>query len=39
MEFNGDISQWNVSKEADLCEMFEGSVLKKSKKIPKWYKK
>lgn len=28
MEFNDDISQWNISKKADLYKMFEGSVLK-----------
>lgn len=37
-KFNGDFSQWKVSSDTRMDDMFEKSVLEKFKKIPKWYK-
>jgi hypothetical protein len=37
-QFNGDLSKWKVSDEVDMEDMFEGSKLEKSGKLPKWYK-
>lgn len=35
--FDGDISNWNVSNEADSFEIFRQSMLEKTGKLPKWY--
>ena len=35
-EFNGDISNWNVSNVKDMSYMFDKSPLEKNP--PKWYK-
>ena len=32
--FNGDISQWNISEDANIDEMFRGSALEKNGRIP-----
>ena len=35
-EFNGDISNWDVSNVTDIRHMFDKSPLEKNQ--PKWYK-
>ena len=35
-EFNGDISNWDVSNVTDIRHMFDKSPLEKNP--PKWYK-
>jgi hypothetical protein len=35
-QFEGDISEWKVSKDVRMSGMFEESPLEK--KPPKWYK-
>ena len=35
-KFNEDISNWNVSNDADIRHMFDKSPLEKNP--PKWYK-
>ena len=32
--FNGDISQWNISEDANIDEMFRGCALEKNGRIP-----
>lgn len=36
-KFNGDISQWNVSKVTNMRGIFKESALESSKKIPLWH--
>jgi len=35
-KFNGDISQWNVSKATNTFGMFRNSPIEKNP--PRWYK-
>lgn len=37
-KFNGDISKWDVSNVEEMEDMFYGSALETSGKIPAWYK-
>jgi hypothetical protein len=36
--FDGDISHWDVSNVVEMEDMFYGSALETSGKIPAWYK-
>lgn len=36
-QFNGDISQWDVSNVTNMESMFQGCALESSNKIPLWY--
>ena len=36
-KFNGDISKWDVSEDADISKIFHFSALEDSGKIPEWY--
>jgi len=36
-KFNGNISKWNINKDANMMYIFDNSPLEKNP--PKWYKK
>jgi hypothetical protein len=38
LDFNGDISNWDVSNVIDMYAMFDYSPLKQNNKLPHWYK-
>ena len=37
MEFNGDISEWDVSNVRDMRDMFKGSPIEDWDREPDWY--
>ena len=36
IDFNGDVSAWNVSKVKDMCSMFQGCVKFEGKGLENW---